>query len=575
MWSRLRAIARRLSNGREPHVPSGGGAEAATSPSAGSRARGVPTDVVPERRSSAWRRVFDLASVALFLALLGLPHVDHFVRPAHARAPTRERRPPHLWPAAPTNVVALASDPRELERAFGDRLGLRDVLLRWNSCVRWFVFATSPTPICYPGENGWINYTGDALVPVLRGLRPFTRAELDAWQARLESRRDFAAAWGGRYLFVVAPDKETIYPECVPERFNRVGPTRLEQFVEHMRTHSTVEVVDLRDALRAERANDTADDFTYVQLGSHWTGRGIYAAYREIVRRLQRWHPQLMPLEIEDLEAERTLGDGDSLATQMYVGDLFTQRDWYYRRKVEMGWRQVSSAVVDGIQHVETAVDDPSLPTALVLHDSYGTGPSWLLQEHFSSCKSIDWPVLDADDALSRRYEVVLEIYVERALFGQNPRLGALPLAPDLKESSTRGSALLFALDPDSSTGGLRLHGSSKLARDPNHPDRFTFEVGSGAGAAVAPDVEVLGSGVLWASVRGPVEQAAGFIVLVQRKRDGKYEPPTRSLLVRERGRSLASIALRVGPGPVRVALRLASPGVEVAVDAFELRTDP
>lgn len=544
------------------------------SPSAGSHVRGASTDVVPERRSPAWRRVFDFASAALFLVLLGIPHVDHFVRPAHVRAPTREKRSMHVWPAMPTDAGALASYPREVERAFGDRLGLRDVLLRWNSCVRWFVFTTSPTPICYPGENGWINYTGDALVPVLRGLRPFTRAELDAWQARLESRRDFAATWGGHYVFVVAPDKETNYPECVPERFNRVGPTRLEQFVEHMRTHSTVEVVDLRGVLRAERANDTADDFTYVPLGSHWTGRGIYAAYREILRRLQRWHPQLMPLEIEDLEAEKTLGDGDSLATQMYVGDLFTQRDWYYRRKGETGWRQVSRTVVDGIEHVETAVDDPSLPTALILHDSYGTGPSWLLQEHFSYCKSIDWPVLDADHALARRYDVVLEIYVERALFGQSPRLGDLPPVPELKSSSTQGSVRLFALDPGAPAGGLRLQGSSKLARDTNHSDRFTFEVGS-VGAAVAPDVEVLGSGVLWASVRAPVEQGAAFIVLVQPKRDGKYEPPTRALLVPERGRSLASIGLRVGPGPVRVALRPASRDVEVAIEAFELRTDP
>jgi len=95
---------------------------------------------------------------------------------------------------------------------------------------------------------------------------------------------------GIRFLVVIAPNKETIYPEYMPARLNRLRETtRLDQIVSHMRARSNLAIIDPRAALRSAKAGGTV----YFRTDTHWNDAGAWLLHREIVARLHAWYPDV------------------------------------------------------------------------------------------------------------------------------------------------------------------------------------------------------------------------------------------------------------------------------------------
>ena len=56
-----------------------------------------------------------------------------------------------------------------------------------------------------------------------------------AWRTAIEGRRDWLAERGVRYVFGLAPNKPSIYPEMLPNHIRRRrGRTRMDRFKEYL-----------------------------------------------------------------------------------------------------------------------------------------------------------------------------------------------------------------------------------------------------------------------------------------------------------------------------------------------------
>jgi len=64
------------------------------------------------------------------------------------------------------------------------------------------------------------------------GLARLTPEDLDTWQKLLEARRDWLAQLGTKYVFVIPPDKHSVYPEYLPDWLKKgEQPSKLDQFI--------------------------------------------------------------------------------------------------------------------------------------------------------------------------------------------------------------------------------------------------------------------------------------------------------------------------------------------------------
>ena len=258
-------------------------------------------------------RVSDLCLIVAFFSLLWLPTLDSLFHLDHAPTPN-EKRLLNTFPKWSAPGVSPKAYLGGIEAWFNDRFGFRKRLVRLHSKWKRDLFKDSSLADVIVGRDGWLFYGGGRMIDNHRGTSLFSTNDLRAWQELLEARRDWLARRGIRYLFVVAPNKESIYPEQLPEWLATPGSTRkLDQFIAHMRAHSTVEVLDLRPALlEAKRAGRV-----YLLTDSHWNALGTFAGYQAVVRAIRRQWPGLEPLPLEAFGQSIEDTDGGDLADML------------------------------------------------------------------------------------------------------------------------------------------------------------------------------------------------------------------------------------------------------------------
>jgi hypothetical protein len=374
--------------------------------------------------------------ILIFLALIGLPVWRNLTGSAAASAGP-EKRALAALPMLSLHARHLRPFPEKFEAFYEDHFGFREDLIHWLSLAqaRWLHLSGSPKVII--GRSGWFFYN-DVPLDCDRALRPLTPGQLAAWQHLLEARRDWLAERGIRYLFVIAPDKQTIYPAYLPRRFSsrHVEGVRLNQLVEHMQRHSDAAIVDLRGPLRDAREHERV----YHKTDSHWNDRGAFVAAHTIAARLAPWFDGTQPLPRAAFREETSLGCGDC-AILLNMIDSIREKKLDLKPRAAPRTRVTEPSTPGPLPPAQRRVvleqDNPRLPRALVLRDSFGDALIPFLAENFRRTVYVwqDAPTFDRDLVVRECPDVVIQEMVERKL--------AFPdtLAPNLVSSEPREEA--------------------------------------------------------------------------------------------------------------------------------------
>jgi hypothetical protein len=242
-----------------------------------------------------WPRAFwDTLTIVVFLALLWLPTLDHFFKLDRAPMPV-ENRQPAAWPQF-QGIGQSREFVAGIENYFNDHFGFRKRLVRWNNRWKGQLFHDAPRREVLIGQNGWLFYAGPHMMENWARSEMWSAKDLEKWRRLLETRRDWLRARGINYIFVVPPDKHTVYPEFLPTWMEKITkPSKLQQFVDYMKTRSTVEVLDLSQAL-IEAKKIRID---YLKTDTHWNAYGAFVAYRAMLQALSRQMPALQPLPLD------------------------------------------------------------------------------------------------------------------------------------------------------------------------------------------------------------------------------------------------------------------------------------
>ncbi|MEQ1893738.1 MAG: hypothetical protein ABL998_14430 [Planctomycetota bacterium] len=513
------------------------------------------------------RALLDRLTIVLFALALAAPTLDQLVRPDAARdCRQAERREPSPRPELSRRPGDWLLFPRRYEKHYQDTFGLRDRLLRWNAREQWFLLERSPSLLVARGREGWCFLTNENSRAIHRGLAPFTPAELERWVEFLRERQRALAAQGIAYLYVLAPNKQTIYPEQAPEDWAPLGPTRLDQLAERLATEPDAPFLDLRSILRAERVGDRPEDLLYTTLGSHWNGRGAYVVYRAILERLRARFPELELLEIDELEREPVVGVPESLAHQLYLEDRLVQGQYDFVRGGGAGYEVLKPSFEALGAELITRSSRPG-PRLLWLHDSFGTSLASLVCASFPFVQAyfeLDFPADAVDEA---RPGVVLETYVERVL-SRPVRRGVVRAAATPEERFAASAAVLWR-DLEAQEHAAQAFGSAELLRGANGLELRCGGVRDGlllTELVLAPDHEAL----LRLELVAP--EACEVDVYVAAAGSGNFRPGSHALLEFGPGREVGVVRLpEVGPR-FDVLVRPHPPARKLIFRGLELR---
>jgi hypothetical protein len=347
-----------------------------------------------------------------------------------SRTMTRfENRPMAPWPALPlTREFAPAFD-----RAFSDRFGGRDALVRFHHETLLRVLGVSSLATVMPGNDGWFYWLGEdghSLDRHYRGTLPFAQRDVDNTVSEFARRRDWLAERGIAYAVIVVPEKFTIYPEHLPAWIAKsplASPfDRVRAAVERA---GRITFVDPRAALLAAKARERV----YFQTDSHWNYNGAVVGYGELMRAVQTvLRPGALPIVAPAPRPELTCRASIITAgTWSRCWDcrrgLSARTTW---RRLARCWairRTVARARIDKDEYpgFEFFVcDRPGLPRAVVLRDSMAISLIPILSENFSRVVYVSTRELDRALIEREKPDIVIEELVERSLHAP----GALPM---------------------------------------------------------------------------------------------------------------------------------------------------
>lgn len=331
------------------------------------------------------QKLADWTLIVVFIIAIFLPLGDNLLHLDPFPALTENRRPAP-WPGIKAaDLSSILVYPKSFEAFYNDHLGFRQALIQSRSMLMMNVLRVSPSPQVILGKDDWLYLRSENNFDYYQnGL--FTPDELATLQHRLEANRDILARHGIHYLVVIAPDKETIYPEFVPDELLVRRQSRFDQLLTYLREHQVeVDILDLRPALKQAKASYPV----YGRADTHWNDYGAFIAYQEITRRLNLWFPQIQPAALTQFKPVTKNSHGFDLFILSGLDSMVQNERLELVPHVPRAAHLADPNVPLDLDQIQTPpfaleVANEALPRAVVFHDSFMDRLRPFLAENFS-----------------------------------------------------------------------------------------------------------------------------------------------------------------------------------------------
>lgn len=193
--------------------------------------------------------------------------------------------------AGANEVLAKFPDPVDKNGSFnidylsgisdwaGDRFAFRQEMITVWSGLNSALFGTSVEDKVVTGSSGWLYYS--ETLDDYRGLSlEDSRLEAMAWNLSL--MQEYAESKGARFLVTIAPNKNSIYPEYMPDHVpHNADSANSKKLMPYLEKYA-VSYADLFTAISDE------EETLYFKTDSHWDSRGAALAADIILSGLDR-----------------------------------------------------------------------------------------------------------------------------------------------------------------------------------------------------------------------------------------------------------------------------------------------
>ena len=200
-----------------------------------------------------------------------------------------EKRTLATFPSVPDNWSQVQTFFTGIDEYINDHFGFRDWLIyRYQREIKKRFDIVDPGTNVYKGEDNWYFYSGNSMLQNFLGQDLLSDKDLNTWLVSYREKQRWLKEKGIQYLFIVLPNKLTVYPEFVIPKLNQApGMTRLQQVKSALADTDTSTFIDLSPTLIKNKNKDVL----YFKSDTHWTPYGAYVAYLSIARKIESMLP--------------------------------------------------------------------------------------------------------------------------------------------------------------------------------------------------------------------------------------------------------------------------------------------
>ena len=226
----------------------------------------------------------------------------------------------------------------------------------------------------YSSDYAWLSFLSDDQIMAVR----------EGLEQKISRVKEITGK-DTEYLYLIVPDKLTIYSENAPDELREFLPTlnKYREIVKGVRESAGMTVIDLLSDMK----NHTMMERLYSQTDMLWTGFGAYVGYHSLISRISEKFSSVKVHELVDFSAVTEENVGGELVTRLGLdGAVISEKYLTLEQAFESRARFEHSG--DGVFDITRAfisyVDDDTLPVAIVMRDEYGTEMLENMADHFS-----------------------------------------------------------------------------------------------------------------------------------------------------------------------------------------------
>ena len=244
------------------------------------------------------RKIYKADKIILILIFglaIYIPFLTGVIQPDKISSGVEKRNLAEL-PAFPQSIEELKSYPGEFNLYYSDHFGLRERLTRRYFKLLNKIGGQSSLEHVTTGKDDWLflgsikpGYTdyGDPIGDAVN-VNLFSEKELEQFATSITTINNWLRDRGIEYIYVIAPNKHTIYFEKLPDHITKQNKfSATDQLVAYLRKNTEVTVVDLRGVLLEEKKKHQV----FHKSDTHWNHYGANAAQFEIMKTISEIFP--------------------------------------------------------------------------------------------------------------------------------------------------------------------------------------------------------------------------------------------------------------------------------------------
>ena len=259
----------------------------------------------------------------------------------------------------------------EFDDFINDRIGMRSILVSLNTKLRTGVFRESTEDSVILGKKGWLFYS-DTL-PDYMGVATLSDRNINNIANTLKIVNEELDNQDVDFVFVIIPNKNSIYPEYMPSYYIPSGGDNNRILLQRAMDSKGVNYSDVYGALKHN------NEILYQQTDSHWNYEGALIGYNKIMKDSN--HPYL---EINNMEFETVRDwDGD-LGTMLYSVDA--KKDYQLYPKYEFTYEYTSHDKEPDSITLKTHGNMVENDNAIIYRDSFMNIGHKYFAEVFTDC---------------------------------------------------------------------------------------------------------------------------------------------------------------------------------------------
>ena len=298
---------------------------------------------------------------------------------------------------------------QQLGDYFSTHYALRPQIISSDAEIQSKLFGTSNLNSVVVGKNDWLYYSSTLDNALGRNLMS-DRAIFNT-RNNLELTQDYLKESGIQFLFTVAPNKNTLYPENLPYYYSKreSEESNINRFTASL-NNSRLNYCDLFTPLKSQ------NEVVYFKQDSHWNNKGALIAYNEILNSVGKAHD-----DYSDAKASRIKNFYGDLGKMLYPSTQQPEYNYEYDISKAYSYVTPTKSVEDAL--IETK-NDSATGRLYMYRDSFGNALlPYLANAYNSAYFKKAFPINLAFEVGIQKSDTVIFEIAERNLmwFAQSP----------------------------------------------------------------------------------------------------------------------------------------------------------